>query len=198
MRVSLLTVVAAAIIGFVAVYASLTLSGNGEKRSDAVIKQKTAQDHTDRLKSFIFHEAPKPLENFEFQDQLGNTKSLSDWKGKLVLLNLWATWCGPCREEMPSLDNLKKFFAKEPFDVVAISMDRSGLSKPRKFYDEERLKHLDLYIDQTTKLMFKLKAVGLPATILIDKEGREIGRLAGPAQWDSDLAIDMIKKALKK
>ena len=196
MRFTILAAIIATVVGFVAVYASLTLSGNGEKISDATNKQKYQKMQGERLRAFIFHKEPKEIENFKFQDAFGETRSLSDWKGKVVLINLWATWCAPCREEMPSLDNLKKHFSNEKFDVVTISMDRGGVSKPRKFFDEERIKYLELYIDPTSRLMFKMKAVGLPATILLDPEGREIGRMAGPAQWDSDRAIEIIQKAL--
>ena len=198
MRLTIISALVATLIGFVAVYASLTLSGNGEKISDATNQEKYQKMQGERLRAFIFHKEPKKIEDFKFQDAFGKTRAFSDWKGKVVLVNLWATWCAPCREEMPSLDNLKKHFSNSPFDVVTISMDRGGLGKPRKFFDEERIKYLDLYIDKTTKLMFKMRAVGLPATILLDAEGREIGRLAGPAQWDSDRAIEIVQKALAK
>ncbi len=196
MRLIVPAALLAALVGFVAVYASLTLRGNGELTSEDKIAEKPKKLSGQRLRAFIFHKKPKTLDDFEFQDGYGKTVRLSDWRGKVVLLNLWATWCSPCREEMPSLDGLKQNFSKEPFDVVAISLDRGGLAKPRKFYDDMRLKALELYIDPTTKMMFKLKAVGLPATILIDKEGREIGRLPGPAQWDSDPAFKIVQKAL--
>lgn len=198
MRLTVISAILATIIGFVAVYASLTLGGNGEKTTDATKQQKYQKMQGERLRAFIFHKEPKEIEDYKFQDGDGKTRSLSEWKGKVVLLNLWATWCAPCREEMPSLDNLKKHFSKSKFDVVTISMDRGGLKKPRAFFEKERIRKLDLYIDKTTKLMFKLRAVGLPATILIDSEGREIGRLVGPAQWDSDRAIELISKVLVK
>lgn len=197
MRLIVPVAILAAIVGFVAVYASLTLRGNGELAEELKNEEKPKQLDGQRLRAFITHQVPKPLPDFSFKDEFGKDVRLSDFKGKVVLLNLWATWCGPCREEMPSLDHLKANFSKEPFDVVAISMDRGGLAKPRKFYDEIRLKSLALYIDTSAKLMFKLQAVGLPATLLIDKEGREIGRLPGPAKWDSDAAIRIIQNALK-
>lgn len=186
----------AAIVGFVAVYASLTLRGNGELITEDTITEKSGHLNGQRLRAFIHHKTPKELPEFTFKDGSGNDVSLADFKGKVVVLNLWATWCLPCREEMPSLDNLKANFDEAAFDVVAISMDRGGAAKPRKFYDDIRLKSLDLYYDPTTKAMFKLKAIGLPATLLIDAMGREIGRLPGPAKWDSDAAFQIVKKAL--
>jgi len=196
MRSTIICAIIACVIGFVAVYANLTLRGNGELASDSINDEKSQKLHGERLRAFLHHKTPKEITAFDFQDEFGKTRTLQDWKGKVVLLNLWATWCAPCREEMPSLDNLKKHFGHEDFDVLAISMDRGGLAKPKKFYDEKRLKNLELYIDPTTKLMFKLKAIGLPATLLIDKNGREIGRLAGPAQWDSQRGLDLIRGAL--
>ena len=192
------SIVVAAITGFIAVYATLTMRGNGESQDQGRIEEKSKKIRADRLRAFIFHKDPKPVPEFTFTDVAGKTRSISEWRGKVVILNLWATWCGPCREEMPSLDRLKSHFSNNEFDVVAISLDRGGLAKVQNFYGEARINKLDLYIDPTTKLMFKLKAVGLPATLLIDANGREIGRIPGPAQWDGDLAIKMIKDALAK
>ncbi|GJM03753.1 MAG: thioredoxin [Rhodomicrobium sp.] len=198
MRLTVIVAAIAAIVGFVAVYASLTLSGNKELKNNVTFEEKPKKIAGDRLRAFLIHKEPKALPAFTFQDRFGASKTLDDFKGKLILLNLWATWCAPCREEMPSLDNLKKLFSSDEFDVLAISMDRGGINKPKKFFEETKLKHLSLYIEPSAKLMFKLKAVGLPATLLIDKEGREVGRLPGPAQWDSDEAINLIRKFLEK
>lgn len=198
MRLTLIATAIAVLLGFVAVYASLTISGNGESPDNVTFEKKSGSLSGDRLRAFLEHKEPKALPEFTFEDRFGKSISLEDFKGKIVLLNLWATWCAPCREEMPSLDNLKKLFQGQEFDVVAVSMDRGGLAKPKKFFEEEKLENLGLYIDPTTKLMFMLKAIGLPATLLIDAEGREIGRLPGPAQWDSDEAINLIRKHLEK
>lgn len=198
MRLTVIVAAIAAIVGFVAVYASLTLSGNKELKNNVTFEEKPKKIGGDRLRAFLIHKEPKALPAFTFQDRFGESKTLNDFKGKLILLNLWATWCAPCREEMPSLDNLKKLFSSDEFDVLAISMDRGGINKPKKFFEETKLKQLSLYIEPSAKLMFKLKAIGLPATLLIDKEGREVGRLPGPAQWDSDEAINLIRKFLEK
>ncbi len=202
MKITGIAAAVAAVLGFVAVYATLAMRGNGQVDSNVTFEEKSKKMTGERLRGFIFHNQPKPaeaLQAFEFQDRFGKTKTLADWRGKVVLVNLWATWCGPCREEMPSLDNLKKTFGRpDDFDVVAISMDRGGLKKPKDFYEEQKLENLALYIDPTTKLMFRAKAVGLPATILFDRQGREIGRLPGPAEWDSDEAINLIRGVLEK
>ncbi|MEQ1651141.1 MAG: TlpA disulfide reductase family protein, partial [Hyphomicrobium sp.] len=105
--------------------------------------------------------------------------------------------CAPCREEMPALDRLQKALGGDTFEVVALSLDRKGAEASQKFLDETKATNLKLYIDPTAKQGTVLKIVGMPTTILIDKEGRELGRLAGPAEWDSDDAKKLIAAALK-
>lgn len=141
---------------------------------------------------------PKPVElpPFDFTDASGAAKSLADWKGKVVLLNIWATWCVPCREEMPALDKLQAELGGKDFDVVAVNIDRGQSDKPKAFLAETGATHLRLHTDPTGKLFAALKAVGMPATLLIDRQGREIGRLVGPANWDSPEAIALIKAAI--
>jgi thiol-disulfide isomerase/thioredoxin len=122
---------------------------------------------------------------------------LADWRGKVVLLNLWATWCLPCRKEMPSLDRLQKEMGSDKFEVVAISVDRKGAAASKKFLDETQVERLALYVDATARLSSELRVVGLPATLLLDAQGREIGRLLGGAEWDSEDAKRLIRSALQ-
>lgn len=119
-----------------------------------------------------------------FFDEEGNELSLADFRGRVVLVNLWATWCAPCLEEMPTLDLLQGHMASEDFEVVAISVDKAGVEKSRQFLDDLGVEHLDLYSDPAMKLNFALSVYGLPTTLLLDREGREIGRLTGTADWD--------------
>jgi thiol-disulfide isomerase/thioredoxin len=114
-----------------------------------------------------------------------------------VLLNLWATWCLPCRKEMPALDRLQSTLGSEQFQVVAISVDRTGLPGAKKFLEETKTPNLALYADPTARLTSSLRAAGLPATLLIDKEGREIGRLLGPAEWDGEAAKRLIQSVIR-
>ena len=114
-----------------------------------------------------------------------------------MLLNLWATWCLPCRKEMPALDRLQAQMGSDKFQVVAVSVDRTGLPGARKFLDEAKVANLTLYADPTARMAATLRAAGLPATLLLDREGREIGRLLGPAEWDSDDAKRLIGAAMK-
>jgi thiol-disulfide isomerase/thioredoxin len=147
--------------------------------------------------TFVFKKTPEAIPSFRFEDAAGAEKTLADWKGKVVLLNLWATWCAPCRKEMPALDRLQKELGGDNFEVVAISVDRQGAPASKKFLDETKSVNLKLYVESSSRSVGTLKAAGLPTTILVDKEGREIGRLAGPAEWDSADAKRLIQAALK-
>src|SRR3546814_70278 len=120
-----------------------------------------------------------------FMDGSGKRLSLADFRGKLVLLNLWATWCGPCREEMPTLDRLQATLGGSDFEVVALSIDRAGMGVVDAFYAEIGVKSLARYIDESGKSAQQLNAVGLPTTLLLDREGREIARHVGPAAWET-------------
>jgi thiol-disulfide isomerase/thioredoxin len=117
-------------------------------------------------------------------------------RGKTVLLNIWATWCVPCREEMPTLDTLEAELGGPAFEVVPLSVDRAGPEAVRKFYAEIGIEHLSLYINTSMRASFDLQAPGLPTTLLIDSEGRELGRLVGPAEWDTPEMIAFLKNHL--
>lgn len=147
--------------------------------------------------TFVFRKTPEAIPAFSFEDGAGQPKTLADWKGKVVLLNLWATWCAPCRKEMPALDKLQKELGGNDFEVVAMSVDRQGSPASKKFLDEAKVANLKLYVESTSRSIGTLRASGLPTTLLIDREGREIGRLAGPAEWDSADAKTLIRSALK-
>lgn len=139
---------------------------------------------------------PQDIPAFAFRTMQGETKNLSQWKGKIVLLNIWATWCVPCREEMPDLDQLKAKLGGADFDVVTISIDKGNLQKPAMFFQQFSIKNLTLYGAQSGRLTTLLRAPGLPATILIGRDGKEIARLIGPAKWGSNDAISLIKAAI--
>lgn len=140
---------------------------------------------------------PEPLPSLSFTAADGQTKTLVDFKGKALLVNLWATWCVPCRQEMPSLDKLQEALGSKDFQVVAINIDTAKLDRPKAFLDEIGVKNLAFYADPTTSVFQNLKAagkaLGLPTTVLVDKQGCEIGTMAGPAQWDGPEAMALIK-----
>ena len=148
------------------------------------------------MSTFLVHKAPKPLPEFSFNGADGGKLSLDQWRDKVVLLNLWATWCAPCRKEMPSLDRLKAQLGGDDFDVVAVSVDRGGIDKPKAFLEKIGTKDLALYHDPTGRLGTRLKAFGMPTTLLIDRNGEEIGRLIGPAEWDSEEAVKLVQTAI--
>ena len=189
----------AAALGFAAVY--VTRGGpDNEKGAPAApgpVKVERPASTGSELVAFVRKNPPVELADVAFEDEAGGRKSLSDFKGKAVLLNLWATWCLPCRHEMPSLDRLQKEMGSDQFEVVALSLDRAGREAARKFFDEINVQNLKLYIDPTMKAGNGLRAVGMPTTILIGKDGKELGRLPGPAQWDSAAAKTLIQEALK-
>jgi thiol-disulfide isomerase/thioredoxin len=115
-----------------------------------------------------------------------------------VLLNVWATWCPPCREEMPSLDRLQKSLGGPGFEVVALSIDAGGAPVVERFYKEIGIASLAIYVDSSMRAASQLAALGVPTTLLIDREGRELGRHAGPAQWDSAEALRVISSYTRR
>ncbi len=144
---------------------------------------------------FMRWHTPRELPLISFQDATGQTVTLADFQGRVILLNLWATWCPPCREEMPSLDRLNAKLGSPSFEVVALSIDRDpDLLKP--FYQDFGIRTLKHYVDPTTKVSDTLRAPGVPTTLLIDREGREIGRAMGPAAWDGPQVEALIEGAL--
>ncbi|MGQ0673322.1 MAG: TlpA family protein disulfide reductase [Hyphomicrobium sp.] len=182
-----------AAIGFAAVYVTLGRNDNAGTPAASTSNKPAGTG----LAGFVRKAAPEALTDVAFLDPDGKELKLSAFKGRTVLLNLWATWCAPCRKEMPSLDRLQKELGSDTFEVVALAVDRTGLEGAGKFLDEIKVGSLKLYADPTARSGAGLKAVGMPTTILIDREGREIGRLAGPAEWDSAEAKALIVEALR-
>lgn len=135
------------------------------------------------------HETPRAMLSPPFVDGDGRDLTLADFRGRVVLLNVWATWCAPCRKEMPTLDALQARLGGADFHVLPLSIDRAGLGPVRRFYDEIGIRHLDTYLAEDIRAMLAFAVIGLPTTLLIDRAGREIARLVGPAEWDSPDAI---------
>jgi thiol-disulfide isomerase/thioredoxin len=141
--------------------------------------------------------SPQAAVALTFSDGEGAKKTLADFHGKAVLLNLWATWCAPCRAEMPALDRLQAKLGGADFEVVSINVDTARLERPKAFLDEIGVKSLTRYADPTgdsfEALRLAGKALGLPTSLLIGRDGCELGIVAGPAKWDSDDAIRLIE-----
>ena len=140
---------------------------------------------------------PRAAISLAFNDGEGAKRTLADFHGRAVLVNLWATWCAPCRAEMPALDRLQAKLGGADFEVAAINVDTARLERPRVFLDEIGVKSLARYADPTgdsfEALRLAGKALGLPTTLLIDKDGCELGVVAGPAKWDSGEAVRLIE-----
>jgi thiol-disulfide isomerase/thioredoxin len=142
---------------------------------------------------FAVHESARPLPDIRFENGQGEATSLAEFRGKVVLLNIWATWCAPCRREMPTLDRLQAELGGPGFEVVALSIDRQGRGVVFDFYQELGLRQLDIYVDPSGKAQRELNALGVPTTLLIDGEGNEVGRLLGPAEWDGPEMVAFIR-----
>jgi len=142
------------------------------------------------------HDTPQPLAAISFADENGNALTLDRWRGKVVLLNIWATWCAPCRHEMPTLDRLQARLGGERFEVVALSIDRAGVDVVRRFFDKIGIQHLGIVIDETMKASRDIGIYGLPETLLIAPDGRELGRLIGPAEWDTQEMVAFFESVI--
>ncbi len=140
--------------------------------------------------------APKPLPDLAFNDADDKPLKLADYKGKIVLLNFWATWCAPCVKEMPSLDRLQAEMGKDKFVILPLSLDGPTKPKVAPFYQDKKLGNLGVYFDKGRKAMQALDVSILPTSILVDAEGRELGRLEGEADWDKPEALALMKAAV--
>jgi thiol-disulfide isomerase/thioredoxin len=151
--------------------------------------------------AMIIAAKPEPIADYAFDGPDGAPVSLASFKGKTTLLNIWATWCVPCRAEMPALDRLQEAFAGANFDVVAVNVDTTRLERPKAFLAEAGVKSLTYYGDPKADIFFEMKqsgkALGLPTTLLIGPDGCQIGLLNGPAAWDSADAKALISRALE-
>jgi thiol-disulfide isomerase/thioredoxin len=131
---------------------------------------------------FIRHTQPRMVADISFTDSEGRLRRLSEWRGRTVLVNLWATWCTPCKMEMPSLDRLQAKMSE--IAVIALSVDRSGPKAPAAFLRDQGITHLQLHHDKTGEATARLRAEGLPTTLVVNENGEEIARLIGPEDWD--------------
>ncbi len=151
-----------------------------------------------QIAALALSNAPQPMPDLTFAGADGKTVKLSDFRGRDLLLNLWATWCVPCRSEMPALDRLEAKDGGPEFQVVAVNVDTARLDRPKAFLREIGVKHLAFYADSTANVFETLKedgkVLGLPTTILVDKNGCDIGTMAGPAKWDSPDALALFSR----
>jgi thiol-disulfide isomerase/thioredoxin len=143
-------------------------------------------------------DTPSPAPAIAFRDAEGTELTLADFRGRVLAVNFWATWCAPCVEEMPALDRLQASLSTKGVAVLAISVDRGGLRQVAPFFAVNELKNLPVYLDPSGNSMRAFAVRGLPTTIVIDAEGRERGRLEGAAAWDSPAAERLLLQYLSK
>ncbi len=153
------------------------------------------------LAALAISKTPEAMPQISFVGPEGKSAPLYSFRGKTILLNLWATWCVPCRGEMPQLDKLQSLLGSDKFQVVAVNIDTSRPERPKALFQELGIKALTLYTDPTANSFYELKqagkALGLPLSILIDGEGCQLGLLNGPAAWGSPDAQGLIAQAIK-
>jgi thiol-disulfide isomerase/thioredoxin len=163
----------------------------------AAVAQDSSKEHapkTEPPKNFIMHETPESGVAVRFEDGQAQPRSLADFRGKIVLLNVWATWCAPCIKEVPALDRLVAALDGTDVSVVAISVDRKGIEAVRKTFAELGVRELVPYIDLSGQALRSARAMGLPTSLLIDREGREFGRVVGAAAWDDAETIAFFRQ----
>ena len=158
-------------------------------------ENKPAELERVRLGEFIPASPPLPAPAVSFVDLTGNTVNLSEFTGKIVLVNLWATWCEPCLREMPSLARMQLRLG-DKITVVAVSEDRGGSKTVEPFIDKLELKSIKTYLDPKSTAERAFKVQGLPTSFLIDRQGRILGRVEGAAEWDSPELLDILKSFL--
>ena len=181
-------------LGFISLLTLLGASACSEPPGGS----KKAPRSTTSESGFVLWEQPRTLPGIAFEDSDERTLTLEAFRGKVVVLNVWATWCPPCREEMPTLDNLQAKLGGDDLEVLALSIDQAGPKVVREFFDEIGIKHLRLYIDPTAQALDVLDIAGIPATLLIDREGRERGRLIGATEWDSPKMLQFLRQVIKE
>jgi len=201
---AIVAVLIGAVIGSAGLYGigglKRNAAGDSACRPAVDLAQKLAPLAHGEVAALTMATAPLRLPDLTFEDADGKPRKLSDWRGRIVLVNLWATWCVPCRKEMPALESLQTRLGGPDFEVVAVNIDTRDPEKPRNFLKEANLTRLGYFTDPKAKVFQDLKAIGralgMPTSVLVDGEGCEIATLAGPAEWSSDDAIRLITAAV--
>jgi len=168
----------------IVLYMALALGANAAAADTAALEALREGD----MKKLMFHSAPEPAPQVEFERGDGSKGTLADYQGKHIVLNFWATWCAPCRVEMPMLSNLQAEMGSEDFAVVTIATGRNPPPAMKAFFDEIGVDNLPLHRDPKSALARQMGVFGLPITVILDPQGNEIARLQGDAHWDSESA----------
>lgn len=205
LKILAIAALAGVLAGLAAVYVMGGFGGNDEEvavsceeaaTTAAVLRPKARGE----VAAFTTAQSPVYVGDLAFVRPDGTPGTMADFAGKTVLLNLWATWCAPCREEMPALDALQAALGSPAFEVVAINVDTRDDGRDARFLEDTGISHLAAYVDRTMAVFNTLKgralAVGMPTTLLVDGQGCQLGVLHGPAAWDSADAKALIARAL--
>ena len=175
-------------------YGPTSLSPEQTAREPALAAHPTVPGKPLELSVFA---QPRPVPELRMQDDQGHDLTLAYFRGRVVLLNVWATWCVPCRQEMPTLDRLQARLGGRDFLVMALSIDRKGAEAVRGFYREVGVEKLAIYVDPSGKGSRSLAIPGVPTTLLIDREGREVARKMGEAKWDSPEMVSLVERTMR-
>jgi thiol-disulfide isomerase/thioredoxin len=175
-------------------YGALTLSATPahadlSEAEITVLKEARTGD----MNKLIIHKEPRPRLERPFQTETGASKTIADFEGKVMVVNFWATWCPPCRKEMPSIDRLHAAIDGPEFGVIAISLDRADVEKIETFFMSVNVKNLRIYREPTLRMGTEGGILGMPITLILDRQGREVARLQGEAEWDAPEAQQMIR-----
>jgi len=197
--------IAGVTVGLAGVYGIATLTrnagGDAACRPAVELARKMAPFARGEVAAVNVAKAPLKVPPLAFNDATGKRLTLEHWRGRTVLLNLWATWCVPCRKEMPALDALEQRLGGPEFEVVAVNIDTRDAEKPKAWLKEVGVQKLAYYADPSARAFQDLKSIGrafgMPTTILLDPQGCELGTIAGPAEWASDDAIKLVEAALR-
>ena len=146
------------------------------------------------IKNLVIHKQNKKLKNITFLDVENKLINLNEFTGQLVIINFWATWCAPCKEEMPSLDNLKNLKAFENLKILPINVGQEDIQKSKIFFDDLKIKNLELYFDNSIKLAKTFTLRGLPTSVIINKEGEEFARIIGSIDFGDENFIKWLSK----
>ena len=174
-------------------YTALALGANPGAAGDIATLEELREGS---MRKLLFHAEPQPVSQVPFRDPDGGEFTLADWQGKYVVLNFWATWCAPCRHEMPMLDNLQAEFGGEDFEVVTIATGRNEVTGIRRFFEETEVTRLPILLDPRSELAREMAVLGLPITVVLDRDGQEIARMRGDAEWDSESAKAIVAALL--
>ncbi|WP_113913240.1 TlpA disulfide reductase family protein [Roseovarius dicentrarchi] len=181
-------------LGAIAVGLAVTFSSGDGAHADTPARDYSAlaAGLDGDMKKLSFHSAPKDASGESFTTEDGGTATLADYQGKYVLLNFWATWCAPCRKEMPMLSELQTEFGGDDFEVLTLATGRNAVPAIEGFFEEIGVTNLPAHRDPKQKIAREMGVLGLPITVILDRDGREVARMQGDAHWSSDSAKALI------